>query len=282
MSQLLCDTFLASVQLQSIVIGEVDSTKERFTLSQAISVADLYTTLDIDLGNRQISTLQFFDGHGWSRASLVANVVDRQPTEPNRYGIHRISTRIKAEEEIWNKVVDEIFDLDALVLRDKKLRHLSRYVKDIFGIKIIVGELADVSRVQRSLEELVWPDALLEAHQVEPAPDVRRLELVEVKDYLTAGQSKQSGWEAIKSVVRWSGKTFEIQIQPLRTFLHERELLTQESHVSFKAQREHVRNQVAEQLPLFRFYRDLLHWLFRNPGGSPPSHPGVTISLVDE
>ena len=164
---------------------------------------------------------------------------------------------------------------------DKKLRHLSRYVKDIFGIKVVVGEVADVPRVQQALRDLVWADEVLADQQIAPGPNVRRLEFVEVKDYLTAGQSKRSGWEAIKSVVRWSGKTFEIQVQPLRTFLHERELLTQESHVSFKAQREHVRNQVAEQVPLFGFYRDLLHWLFRNPSGAPPRHAGVTITLVD-
>ena len=41
--------------------------------------------------------------------------------------------RIKAEEEIWNKVVDEIFEVDSLVERDKELRHLSRYVKKFPG-----------------------------------------------------------------------------------------------------------------------------------------------------
>lgn len=281
LSQLLCHSFLSSVQLQSVVIGEVETTRERFTLTQALSMADLYSTLDIDLGSRQLRKLRFFDGHDWSQASLVANVVDYQPTEPNRFGIHRLSTRIKAEEEIWNKVVDELFDLDTLVVRDKQLRHLSRYVKDIFGIKMIVGEVDDIPRMQRVLQELAWPDMVLTDHQVEPGPATRAIEFIEVKDYLTPGLSKRSGWDAMKSVVRWSDKTFEIQIQPLRTFLHERELLTQESHVSFKAQREHVRNRVAEQLPLFRFYRDLLHWLFRNPGGPPPQHQAITVILVD-
>jgi hypothetical protein len=281
LSQLLCSTFLSSVQIHSVVIGEVETTKERFTLTQALSTADLYSTLDIDLGTRQLRKLRFFDGHGWSQASLVANVVDYQPTEPNRYDIHRVSTRIKAEEEIWNKVVDEIFDLDTLVTRDKQLRHLSRYVKDIFGIKLVVGNVDDIPRVQQALQTMQWPDTLLADHQIEPSTATRSLEFVEVKDYLTPGRNKRSGWEAMKSVVRWSEKTFEIQIQPLRTFLHERELLTQESHVSFKAQRERVRNRVAEQLPLFRFYRDLLHWLFRNPAGTPPQYPTITVILVD-
>ena len=47
-------------------------------------------------------------------------------------------SRIKAEEEIWNKVCDEIFRIDELLERDKKLRALSRYVKDVFGVKVVV------------------------------------------------------------------------------------------------------------------------------------------------
>jgi hypothetical protein len=81
--------------------------------------------------------------------------------------------------------------------------------------------------------------------------------------------------------VRWSGKTFEIQIQPLGNFLYERELLTNESHTSFRANRQQVRNQVAEQIPQFCFYRDLLRWLFLFPDEAPPAYPGVTLSLVD-
>ncbi len=59
LSQVLCATFLSGVQLQSVVIGEVETTRERFTLSQSISPADLYSTLDIDLGTRQLGKLQF-------------------------------------------------------------------------------------------------------------------------------------------------------------------------------------------------------------------------------
>jgi hypothetical protein len=279
--QLICESFVASYQIQSVVIGEVETTKERFTITQGISAEELYITTDIDLGKRQLNKLQFHDGRDWSKANLVANMMDYQPTEVNPYGIHKIISRIKAEQEIWNKVVDEIFDLDSIVVRDKQLRHLSRYVKDIFGIKIVVGSLEDVHKVHTALVELNWSAEALAKYEVEPLPLNRKLQFVEVKDYLTPSQQKQSGWEALKSVVHWSDKTVEIQIQTLGNFLYERELLTQESHTSFRANRERVRNQVAEQMPLFRFYRDLLRWLFLNPDASPPVYPGVTLSLVD-
>jgi hypothetical protein len=281
LSQLLCASLLNAYQVQSVVIGAVESTGERFTISQSLDPADVYSTTDIDLGNRQLNKLQFFDGAGWSRAALVANTVDYQPTEPNALGIHRITTRIKAEEQIWNKVVDELFDLDRIVRNDKQLRHLSLYVKDILGVKIVVGETADVYRVHAALEALIWPDEVLERFQVMPSAATRHLEWVEVKDYLEHGKRKQSGWGALKSVVRWSGRLIEIQIQPLRNFLHERELLTKESHVSFKSNREQVRLQVAERIPLFRFYRDLLRWLFRNSDTPPPEYPGVRVYLID-
>jgi hypothetical protein len=279
--QLICDSFVASYQIQSVVIGEVESTKERFTVTQSVSARDLYTTTDIDLGNRQLNKLRIFDGHSWSTANLVANMVDYQPTEVNPYGIHKIISRIKAEQEIWNKVVDEIFDLDSIVVRDKQLRHLSRYVKDVFGIKIVVGDVDDAHKVHRALGELTWSDQALAKFEVEPEPQSNRLHFIEVKDYLRSNRQKQSGWEALKSVVRWSDKTFEIQIQPLGNFLYERELLTNERHTSFRANRQQVRNQVAEQIPQFCFYRDLLRWLFLFPDEAPPAYPGVTLSLVD-
>ena len=37
-------------------------------------------------------------------ATLVANFVECQPTALNRFAVHKMTTRIKAEEELWNKV----------------------------------------------------------------------------------------------------------------------------------------------------------------------------------
>ncbi len=66
-------------------------------------------------------------------------------------------------------------------------------------------------------------------------------------------------------------------------FLHERELLTRESHAGFKIkrERERVRDEVAAQMPLFAFYRDLLRWLFVDPTGRPPKHARIRVLLDD-
>ena len=74
---------------------------------------------------------------------------------------------------------------------------------------------------------------------------------------------------------------FEIQIQTLSNFLHERERLTTQSHTGFKLKREDVRDKVSAQIPLFSFYRQLLKWLFLNMSAEPPAFPGVKIVLKE-
>lgn len=279
--ELFCQSFLNAYQMESVVIGEVPTTRERFTMGQIITRDDLYSTMDLALGNRQLLKLRYFDGSDWIAPGLVANVVEHQPLEPNRYGIYKIISRIKAEEELWNKVVDEIFDLDSLVRRDKQLSHLSRYIKDVFGIKIVVGTGLEVQKFDEVLQLYRWDRATLERLGVSVSDETQRLQFIEEKSYLGQADKKSSGWEAKKSVVRWNGRTFEIQVQPLRNFWREREHITKESHAGFKSRREQVREQVAHQIPLFRFFQDLLKWLFHDMEGHVPEFPGVVVRVVD-
>lgn len=278
--ELFCNSFLHAYQMQSVVIGEVPTTTERFTLSQPLSPSDLYSTMDLDLGTRQLRKLRYFDGISWVSPNLVANVVEYQPTEVNPTGIHKIISRIKAEEELWNKVVDEIFGLDTLVDRDKELKHLSYYVKDVFGLKIVVGSAHDAEVLHQVLQTLSWSDEQLKSAGVHVHAAATSLKFIETKNYLT-GHDKASGWEAIKSVVTWADRVFEIQVQPLSNFWREREYLTRESHAGFKNRREQVRQQIAAHLPLFGFYQELLKWLFQNPDDPAPAFSGVTVALVD-
>jgi hypothetical protein len=281
MAGLLAESLLGSYGLRSSVIGEVEKTRERFTVGVDISESELAGTTDLDLGNRVLARLAIADQRGWLRANLVSNVVEYEAIEPNDHGVYRMLTRIKAEEEIWNKVVDELFDLDRIVLRDKELRHLGRYVKDVFGIKIVVGTNDEAYALQDVLGSLQFGADRLAARGLPQDETHDRLSFVEVKDYLGRDSRKRSGWSAIKSVVSWGGRTFEIQLQPLSNFLHERERLTRESHASFKTTRERIRDGIALRLPLFAFYRALLRWLFVDPASDAPQQPGVEIVLVD-
>ena len=56
--ELLCESYFESpYTLQSVVIGEVETTQERFTLVQPLPPADLYSLTDLDLGTRQLRRL---------------------------------------------------------------------------------------------------------------------------------------------------------------------------------------------------------------------------------
>ncbi|MFO0596453.1 MAG: hypothetical protein U0228_14145 [Myxococcaceae bacterium] len=281
LASLFAEQLLGSVQRKSVVIGEIERTRERFTLTVDVTEDEVIGTTDIDLGNRVLARLAIADQRGWLRASLISNVVEYEADAPNAHQVYRLLTRIKAEEEIWNKVADEIFELDRLVLRDKQLRHLGKYVKDVFGVKVVVGTAADAERVQATLQALRFPDERLSARKIPVDEQHRALQFLEVKNYLETESRKRSGWSAMKSVVAWGGKTFEVQVQPLSNFLHERERLTRESHASFKSTRERVRDEIAARMPLFGFYRSLLRWLFVDPSEAPPIHEGVEVVLVE-
>lgn len=272
---------LGAYGIRSSAIGEVERTRERFTITVDVTEADVAASTDLDLGTRILARLAIADQRGWMRASLVSNVIEYEPTGPNAFNAYRVLTRIKAEEEIWNKVVDELFDLDRIVLRDKQLQHLGRYVKDVFGIKAVVGAEDDAYRLHEHLRTLRFSAEALASRGLPDDDAHRALHFVESKDYLQRPSRKQSGWVALKSVVRWAERTFEIQVQPLSNFLHERERLTRESHASFKSTRERVRDEVAQRLPLFGFYRALLRWLFLDPTSEPPQQEGVDVVLVD-
>lgn len=278
---LLSQQVLGTFGLRSSAIGEIERTHERFTITVDVTEEDVASSTDLDLGTRILARLAIAEQRGWMRAALVSNVLEYEPTGPNPFNVYRLLTRIKAEEEIWNKVVDELFELDSIVLRDKQLQHLSRYVKDVFGIKAVVGSEDDAYRLQEHLRSLRFPPEALSTRGLPHDDAHRQLEFVESKDYLQRPSRKQSGWVALKSVVHWGGRTFEIQVQPLSNFLHEREKLTRESHASFKSTRERVRDEVAQRLPLFGFYRALLRWLFLDPSSEAPRQDGIDVVLVE-
>ncbi len=273
--------FHAEMQMKSVVIAQLPGTQQRLKMIQDIQKSEVYSHTDLDLGNWLLEKLRYHGTQGWERPKLIANFVEYQPLNRNPYTINKMISRIKAEEEIWSKVVDEIFELDKLVNQDKKLRELSYFIKDIFGIKIVVDDVACVQDILETLEGLSWGSETLALHGVSHEPSTHKLSLVEIKNHLGESQQKKSGWQAIKAVYSWWNKTFEIQVQTLDVYLREQELLTSESHAAFKEKRERVRQEVADHLPLFGFYLQLLRWLFISPDAPPPELAGIHIIIKD-
>ena len=265
-------------ELSSIVIAEMPGTREKFTLRQRVERSDLYSGTDLDLGRRLLERVRLGSEGEWSRPRLVANFVEYQPLSMDDFQIHKMISRIKAEEEIWNKVVYEIFNLALVVREDKELSRYSRYIKDIFGIKIVVSQMADVHPLQLSLEDLKFSAQALSEENVPHEASTEAPRIIEVKNYLAA--RKKSGWKALKSVVNWWGQTFEIQIQPLTNYFLEQEYLTRESHSAFKQRRDQIYRRVGESDRVFAFYHELLQWLFRDGAMGPgPKLTGVKIDI---
>ena len=97
-------------------------------------------------------------------------------------------SRIKAEEEIWNKVCDELFKIDELVTRDKELAKLSRYVKDVFGLKVVVSTPDKARELQEQLEAMVFSPQRLHQALVPYETKNMKMDFIEVKDYLGGPQ----------------------------------------------------------------------------------------------
>lgn len=260
-------------ELHSNVIGVLPDDDDRpFLIRERMTRDTLFTVTDIDLGNHLLDNFRYQKDGNWVPLSLAANFVEYLPVGRPMSGVNRLTSRVKAEEELWNKVTDEIFALDQLVSRDKHLRQYSKYIKDIFGIKIVCEDEQTCLRVHDSLRSvcLIGPDLKKVASlnglsmPANGAESKHQLEFIETKDYLTCAPSrmKKTGWKAIKSVTKWHNRLFEIQVQPLGNYYLELDHMSGPSHRSFKISRDGLRDELSKHIPLYGFYRDLLKMLF--------------------
>jgi hypothetical protein len=258
-------------ELHSHVIGLLPGEGERpFMIRERITRETLFSKMDIDLGNHLLDNFRYRQGRSWVPLELSANFVEYIPLRRPRSGVNRLTSRVKAEEELWNKVTDELFLLDELVNTDKHLKQYSKYIKDVFGIKIVCEDDMTCLAVHNQIREFRMRDCppLDEWHtniplNVRPS-HARLLEFIETKDYLMCdpSQMKKTGWRALKSVVRWHDRLFEIQVQPLGNYYLELDHMSGPSHRSFKLGRDAMRSDVSRHVPLYGFYRDLLKKLF--------------------
>jgi hypothetical protein len=291
-SHVLASRFLGDdVELHSNVIGILPGSGDRpFLIRERITREILFSQTDLDLGNQMLRKFLYRGGDGWAPLALAANFVEYLPKSPARSGVNRITSRVKAEEELWNKVVDELFSLDDLVRRDKHLYHFSKFVKDIFGIKIVCESERRCLQVLEQLEHLQAEDidrSLISngnggETQITLPDGSPALEFIETKDYLTCDPSelKKTGWKALKSVVRWRNEVLEIQLQPLDNYYLELDHMAGPSHNSFKLSRDALREEVSSRNPLYGFYRDLLRGIFLD-SDVPIAAVNATVTITD-
>lgn len=272
--------------LHSNVIGVLPDGDRPFLIRERIEQETLLSVLDIDLGNHLLDNFRYQKNRAWLPLELSANFVEYIPRKETSSKVNRLTSRVKAEEELWNKVADELFQLDQLVSRDKHLRQYSKYVKDIFGIKIVCEDDKTCLRVHEMLKSITVADPIWDklpdfAAAGEPTDSEQLLEFLETKDYLTCSptEMKKTGWKAVKSVVKWHERLFELQVQPLGNYYMELDHMAGPSHSSFKSQRDRLRNEVSIRVPLYGFYRQLLQMLFLG-GDASFEYDKVSVEIV--
>jgi hypothetical protein len=293
MAHVLSTRFLGKeCELHSNAIGVLPGGEQRpFLIRERITRDILFSQTDLDLGNQMLAHFRYRADGSWLPLELSANFVEYLPPTMTSAGVNRITSRVKAEEELWNKVADELFGLDELVQRDKHLRQYSKYIKDIFGLKIVCENDEACLAIHEQLRALRVRDCdwslLDDALRRRSASftfdaDAPLLEFVETKDYLSCAPSerKRTGWKALKSVVRWQGQLLEIQVQPVANYYMELDHMAGPSHRSFKISRDAFREELARRIPLYGFYRNLLKRLFVGNGGSFESK-SISVVLTD-
>lgn len=279
LSQALCQHFFKrGFELHSNVIGLLPDGNRPFLIREKIDEQLLLSLTDVDLGNHLLNRFRYEHNQSWKSLELSANYVEYIPKEKQVESVNRVTSRVKAEEEIWNKVTDEIFQIDDMIQRDKELRLYSKFVKDVFGVKIIGNTEADCEFIQQELIQMSSLSHISPDGQLSQFP----FTLIETKDYLFCPpeKRKKTGWKAIKNVVIWNQGLFEIQIQPLVNYYMEIDHMSGSSHQSFRLQREKIRKELAHIIPLYQPFRDLIRTIFFGDNFTPPTH-GFSIQLTD-
>lgn len=252
-------------------------TEERHQLRSRIAIEEVLTwerlarTTDYSLATRIARRYRYRpeDSEEFKTLYARASFLELQPLEAIAEArATRVLTRVKANDQIWNKVCDAIFDVDEVLARDKILNARTKYIKDVFGIKILTAHREESVAVHEALEKAAFSGAELRELRL-PLPLAKAeasgvLELVEHKDYLSReGEPKKStGWEAIKNVYRWCGQLFEVQIQTEANYFLEQFHLSKTSHLTFEMQRRAMRRHLEQHVPHYRDFRQLLKTIF--------------------
>lgn len=272
---LLCNRLTGAQNIEHVarvVVGlkEEDESPgaKRIVIEEHLTRDNLKRYTDYSLAQRIARRYRYRESHEQPFGLLYprASFLELWPLESREEApATRVLTRVKSNDQIWNKVCDALFDIDSIVARDKILNSRSKYIKDVFGIKILTPRRVDSYNVHQLLGEVHFEPEELSRLGLEPRPERLSLELIEHKDYLSVApeQKKRTGWEALKNVYRWGSELFEVQIQTEANYFLEAMHLTDTSHRTFEMQRRIMRRQIEEKVPHYGAFRRLLKSLFQ-------------------
>lgn len=246
--------------------SRLEPESHRIVIEESISRGDLKRHTDHSLAARIARRYRYRPSHRdpYGKLMLRASFLEFRPLEAAPAPATKVLTRVKVDDQIWNKVCDALFDVDNLVARDKILNPLSKYIKDVFGIKVLTNS---EEQSYAAAEMLSGLDFTAEDLATLGLPDSteRAVELIERKNYLELPetQKKRTGWEALKDVYRWNAQIFEVQTQTEANYHLETSDLSDTSHHTFDMRRQALRLKLDEVIPHYQEYRTVLKILFK-------------------
>lgn len=280
----LCDTRRIRMVARVVASPKKELDADRIVIEQPLARDDIARVTDHSLAASLARRYRYRQKgkRAYGKLYARASFLEHRPLESRPDGLAtRIMTRVKVDDQIWNKVCDALFDIDSVVRRDKVLNAASKYIKDVFGVKVLTQRREDSYRVAEVLSSMEVCSGDLEALGGS-ADGCGPVELLETKDYLALpdGEKKKTGWEAIKNVYRWRGQVFEVQIQTEANYFLEQSDLSSTSHRTFEMQRQALRLDLAGRVPHYAEYRALLKALFKRRPGSRTAGLPAWVKVV--
>mmetsp|Transcript_41116 Transcript_41116/g.66210 ORF Transcript_41116/g.66210 Transcript_41116/m.66210 type:complete len:464 (-) Transcript_41116:380-1771(-) len=266
LGQLLAARVMSSgYECRSMVTGESGADTEEFRISQVVPLEGLNGNVgSLDLAQQQLQGLKVGQvTGGWKEAGIVDASVEFEALESNDMNVAKVLAHARPGTELWRFISDSVFDIDYAEMGATEEGHDS-----MFEIKILVESLAQADLLHRDLRLIQFKDSELMGLHVPVSDASRSVELV--------SQTKSHR----KSKIVWQGVGMSIQVQTLDEHYIESELSTMAVRAQEEARREDVCQELERRVSLFKFSRDLLHWLFASSSmRHPPSSDRITVKL---
>ena len=253
----------------SMVTAESGLDMEEFRLVQEVSLDRLLADAgSLDLAKQQLDGMLVRSEGGAKAACILDHGLDFEAETANKLGVVKVLAHARPESELWRFISDSVFDVTYAEEVEDDRQHDS-----MFEIKVLVESASHAEALHRDLRSNLkrvfsFKDGELRALKVEVSDDSRHVELV--------SQSKAQR----KSKVVWQGVPISVQLQTLDEFYVESELSSRMARGRKDAWRERACLEIERRVSLFKFSRDLLHWLFASSSlRHPPSSERILVKL---
>eukprot|EP00960_Hanusia_phi_P049226 759441-Hanusia_phi.AAC.2 len=235
-----------------------------FKLTEIVPLSTLTKgTVSMELAQKQIDGLAVNSEGAWKPVKVVNHAVEFDALERNTYGLHRVMMHAKPSNELWKQIADSIFEVE-----DPEARPSDDLFDNMYHIRLLVETPEKVEMLHRRIRTLCFRDSELRGLALPVADSTRQLELISQVDSHHI------------SAVMWKETGIAIQVQSLDEFYRETEMTTMAARSLKEAQREEFFQRLEQSTPVYRFSRDMLHWMLASQAFSaPPSCEFISVNI---